>query len=62
MDIGGEKEKIHAIGWCLATITEYYYNNEKNGKANDEKNLKILLTHNYTTFKAIPNLLYNSTL
>ena len=62
MDIEGEKGKIYAIGWCLATITDYYYNNEKNGKTNDDKKLKLLLTHNYTTFNIIPNQQYNSTL
>ena len=29
MDIKGYIEQIFAIGWCLATITEFYYSNKK---------------------------------
>ena len=29
MDFHCSKENIFAIGWCLATITELFFNNEK---------------------------------
>ena len=55
MDIYSSNENIFAIGWCIATITEFYYGNEKMSKTSEELDLKLILTHNMKTFKYLQN-------
>ena len=53
MDIQGNIEQIYAIGWCLATITDFYYSNKKTSKYSEEINLRLILTHNTKIFKSL---------
>ena len=62
MDIQGSIEQIYAIGWCLATITDFYYSNEKTSKISEEINLKLIFTHNTKTFKSVSHPQYKTTL
>ena len=61
MDISGEKNKIYAIGCCLATLTEANYSKKSDHNFNDTSNLKITLTNYLTTFKLKKRTLFQNT-
>ena len=61
MDLKCPNEDIYAIGWSLATIVEFYFNNEKHSKPTHEIDLKIILSHNIKTFEHLQELHYART-
>ena len=62
MDINAKKEKIYAIGWCLATLTDSFYSKKPNKNLNETQCLKNTLTNNLATFNFLRKERYVNTL
>ena len=62
MDINGKSDKIYAIGWVLATLTEIHYSKKICKNLSETNYLKITLTNNVSTFKFLNTTKYTTTL